>query len=257
MRAGCASAFARSASLFCSRLKAVVFDRPILIYRNNTIKVSRSQEFFYFSDLLPYHQYMDAERMSSELTIPGPSRELLERIHAGEQAAFAVLVREYQPYAYALALRLVWDRIEAEDVVQESFVRVWRHIGSYRADVKFTTWLYAIVTRLSIDRIRSVKRRERTFVRYEEGEERSGDGGVSTLLDGLHNARLVEVVGSLVVQLPHTQRIVFTLRDLQDLPMDEVAVITGMSATTMKANLWHARRRMRELLAKSGMTEER
>jgi RNA polymerase sigma-70 factor, ECF subfamily len=200
---------------------------------------------------------MNPERTQPELKAPGPSPDLLDRVKAGDQMAFGTVVRLYQPYAYALALRFVWNRSDAEDIVQESFVRVWHHIGSYRTETKFTTWLYAIVTRLSIDRIRSTQRREKIVVRYEPVTEVTDDADGTALHDGIDNAQLVAAVRDLVEQLPDAQRLIFTLRDLQDLPMDEVTLITGMSSTQVKANLWHARRRMRILLVQTGMTEER
>jgi RNA polymerase sigma-70 factor (ECF subfamily) len=200
---------------------------------------------------------MDAERIQPEQMIPGPSPDLLDRVKAGDQAAFGTLVRQYQSYAYALAMRFVWDRADAEDIVQESFVRVWRHIGSYRAETRFTTWLYAIVTRSSIDRIRRTRRREKLEVRSDNADSRQDDTGAADLHNDLHNAQLVEAIGRLVEHLAPTQRVVFTLRDLQDMSMEEIAVITGMSAENVKANLWHARHRMRELLVRTGMIEKR
>jgi RNA polymerase sigma-70 factor (ECF subfamily) len=200
---------------------------------------------------------MDAELIRPEQMIPGPSPDLLDRVKAGDQAAFGTLVRQYQTYAYALAMRFVWDRAEAEDIVQESFVRVWRHIGSYRVETRLTTWLYAIVTRSSIDRIRRIRRREKLEVRSDDADRNPDDAGAPDLHNDLHNAQLVEAIGRLVEHLAPTQRVVFTLRDLQDMPMEEIALITGMSAENVKANLWHARHRMRELLVRTGMIEKR
>jgi len=189
---------------------------------------------------------MTASTTSEALhALPGP--ELFEKIRAGDHAAFGALVRQCQPFAYALAMRFVWDRQEADDIVQESFVKVWDNIESYRPEQKFTTWLYAIVTRLSIDHIRSRSRWRRIFVRGEnmgEFEEPADHESHDERMDTEH---LIATVRSLVRHLPRTQRVVFTLRDLQDLSMEEVEEVTGMSRDTIKANLCHARRRIREM----------
>jgi RNA polymerase sigma-70 factor, ECF subfamily len=181
---------------------------------------------------------------------PGP--ELFTQAAAGDREAFGGIVRHYQNFAYAVAMRTVWDAGEAEDIVQEAFVKVWLNIGTYRPEQKFTTWLYAIVVRIGIDHIRRKSRWSHIVVRdsgMEEcrhpSDEYSPDSAID---DRLIIARLRECVG----QLPRTQRMVFTLRDLEDMSMAEVMKVTGLSATSVKANLWHGRKRLRELLGRFG-----
>jgi RNA polymerase sigma-70 factor, ECF subfamily len=174
------------------------------------------------------------------------SPEVIERIKGGDQAAFETLVKRYQALAYSLAMRFVWDRQEADDIVQDAFIRVWENINEYRPEYKFTSWLYAIVTRLSIDRVRYKSRWRRVAITDEVGaEEQPGYALPDQQID---DRELIALVRQLVEQLPRTQRIVFTLRDLQDLSMDEAVQVTGMSATSVKANLCHARKRIRQLI---------
>jgi RNA polymerase sigma-70 factor, ECF subfamily len=177
-----------------------------------------------------------------------PVPEIFQRIKAGDHAAFRTLVERYQSYAYALAMRFVWDRQEADDIVQESFIRVWDNIGSYRPENKFTTWLYAIVTRLCIDRIRSRNRWGRVLVRDPLQTEQERPADQPSPDERIDNEQLIERIRGLVERLPRAQRLVFTLRDLQDLTVDEVEEVTGLSATSIKANLCHARKRVREML---------
>ena len=174
--------------------------------------------------------------------------EFYEKLRAGDREAFGALVRQYQGYAYALALRLVWDPGEADDIVQDSFVRVWKNFGAYHPEQRFTTWLYAIVTRMSIDRLRSKKRWHRLFVRNEEGGSAGEPADPSSPEDALDRQQLSAQIRDCVERLPRTQRLVFTLRDLQDLSVEEVGQVTGLSASAVKANLWHARRRIRMAL---------
>lgn len=187
---------------------------------------------------------------TSEVPCAQPAPELFERIKAGDHAAFGTLVRHYQSYAYALAMRFVWDRQEADDIVQESFIRVWDNIGSYRPEQKFTTWLYAIVARRSIDYIRAKSRWGRIVVRDESRGECEGLHTASSQDERLDNEQFIATIHGLVEHLPRAQRLVFTLRDLQDLSVEEVVEMTGMSAASVKANLWHARKRIRELLGR-------
>jgi RNA polymerase sigma-70 factor, ECF subfamily len=177
--------------------------------------------------------------------------ELFQRIKEGDHAAFGILVRNYQSYAYGLAMRFVWDRQEAEDIVQESFIKVWHGINSYQPDCKFTTWLYAIVTRLGIDRIRSQKRWRKIVMKEASEADCSPHSEAPTPEERLDTEQRINHIRALVQRLPRKQRLIFTLRDLQDLSMDEIVSETGMSSTTVKANLWHARKRMKEMMEHS------
>jgi RNA polymerase sigma-70 factor (ECF subfamily) len=198
---------------------------------------------------------MATEHPSTDTAQPGCPSDLLDRFRDGDHAAFAELVRLHQPYAYALAMRFVWDHAEAEDIVQDSFIRVWNHCSSFSTEMKFTTWLYSIVSHMAMDRIRRKKRWSLLLVRG--ASEEAEPGGQSTMDAALHNAQAIERVRSLTERLPHVQRLVFTLRDLQDLPVDEVARISGMTPASIKANLCHARKRIRHLLRAYGIREGR
>ena len=85
---------------------------------------------------------------------PSSTETIIERSRGGDGEAFRLLVKAHQGYAYALAFRLVCDDEAAKDVVQESFIRIWKHLPEYRPTVKFTTWMYRIVVNLSYDRLK-------------------------------------------------------------------------------------------------------
>lgn len=191
----------------------------------------------------------------SEATASQPDPGLLEKVKTRDHAAFALLVRRYQPYAYALAMRFVWDREEAEDIVQDAFVRVWENIGSYRSDERFTTWLYAIVTHLGIDRVRTRSRWKRVFTRDVHAWGDAEPAQQPHQEERLDGEQLMAAIRRLVERLPRTQRVVFTLRDLQDLSMGEIGEVTGMSPDAIKANLWHARKKMRQMLGRRSTAE--
>lgn len=171
---------------------------------------------------------------------------LLEGSKRGDLASFEAIVRRYQQYAYSLAMKFFSDADEASDIVQESFVRVWKHLGRYDSRQKFTTWFYKIVANLCIDRLRSLERHRRLFL--------SQEGELQTLADTRdwselqHRRHVLEIIRILAAALPPTQRTVFTLRDLQDLDVDEVAEITGLSVGSVKTNLHHARKFIRGAL---------
>lgn len=176
--------------------------------------------------------------------------DVVSRSRCRDLAAFERLVRRYQPYAYSLAMKFLCDEAEASDVVQESFLRVWNNIDRYDPHQKFTTWLYKIVSNLCIDRFRSIKRsrniflsRDRDPVMEDLPDERDWERSQS-------HEQLAQIIRMLSSRLSRTQRLVFTLRDLQDLTVEEVVEITGLSIGSIKTNLHYARRSIREILVK-------
>jgi len=173
------------------------------------------------------------------------TQECIERARNGSRSAFAELVRSHQQFAYGIAFRLLWDAHEAEDIVQETFVRIWRHLHRWNPDQPFTTWMYVIVTNLCRDRLRERKRRP--FLRMESEQMEQFEDPAGTL-EGPESVDLLNIIGRLTERLSLKQRLVFTLRDLQDLSVQEVAKIAGISEASVKTNLHLARRKLRALL---------
>lgn len=179
--------------------------------------------------------------------------DVLCRSQNGDEAAFALLMREYQSYAFALALRLLCHEEDALDVVQNAFVRVWKHLPAYDGRGKFTTWLYTIVTNLCLDRMRQRKREQRVI------DSSSSDTTEFPAQDDMEqrhcNADLIRRLILLTGRLTETQRLVFTLRDLQELSIKEVADITGLSKASVKVHSSQARKRLRQILTTEELLE--
>ncbi len=176
-------------------------------------------------------------------------QELIGRCAERDVRAFEQLVRQFQSYAFALAMRLLCNEEEASDAVQESFVRVWKHLDRYDRGRKFTTWLYAIVTNISLDRLRAIKRNRRLFFSRDEDPSIGDIQDERDLHEIQSNEELAGMIRALTDELPLKQRLVFTLRDLQDLSVEEVSEAAGMSIGSVKTNLHYARRRIRQRMA--------
>ena len=168
----------------------------------------------------------------------------------GDLAAFEKLVRNYQPYAFSLAMKFLCDETEAADVVQDSFIRVWKHIDRYDPTQKFTTWLYSIVSNLCMDRFRSLRRSRSLFLSRDRDpvmEDLPDERDWAAMCSG---EQLADIVRTLARGLSEKQRLVFTLRDLHDLTVEEVVEITGLSAGSVKTNLHYARKSIRGTLVR-------
>ena len=184
-------------------------------------------------------------------------REMIERSRNGDHQAFRQLVEQHQASAYTLAMHFLHDTDEAQDVVQESFLRVWKHLDSFHTDQSFPAWLNRIVTNCCLDHLKAARRRRVSFndeygIQLENLPNPIGPDGEA------RNRQLLPIIYRLVARLPRRQRTVFTLRDLQDLSVEEVANVTGLSAGSVKSNLHHARRKIRQqlqILRDSGFLE--
>ena len=172
---------------------------------------------------------------------------LVARCRSGDLSAFQTLMESHQQYAYALAYRVLREDDQAKDVVQEAFVRVWRHIGEYRSNVKFTTWLYKIVVHLCYDSMKMKSRRYRIFRMFSGHISDAEIPDSRNLGDEYEKKEAAEHILAIARKLPPKQRLVFMLRDVQDFTIDEIAAATDMSTSSVKANLCYARHSIRTM----------
>lgn len=160
-----------------------------------------------------------------------------------DETAFRTLVEHYQGMVYSFAFRLLCDDKEAEDITQDTFVRVWLHLSDYDETKKFTTWLYAITTNLCLDRI---KYRKRFFKKEFSKTELDQLCNPDDIERELINSEQAVLISLLTKELSTKQRIVFTLRYLEELSVDEIVRITNMTPAKIKSNLFLARKAIRE-----------
>ncbi len=172
--------------------------------------------------------------------------EIIQQVKLGNHTAFKMLVESYQLYAYRLAFRILCDNEEAKDVVQDSFIKIWKKINSFDSKHKFTTWMYKIVTHTAIDRYRAITKSSK--VNLEEVSFSFDTISDHNLLIDFENRQLGEMIKYLADNLPEKQRLVFVLRDLQGMDSIEVQEILDMSATMVKSNLYNARKVMKQKL---------
>jgi RNA polymerase sigma-70 factor, ECF subfamily len=176
--------------------------------------------------------------------------QMIARCKAGELVAFRQLVESNQQFAFSLAFRIVCNEDDARDIVQEAFIRVWKHIKEYDPGVKFTTWLYKIVTNLSYDCLKGEGRRKRLFIVASRTTDADGVSGQPAIDADTANRDLADKIKSVAQRLPLRQKMVFVLRDLQDLTVDEVADVLEISRESVKTNLCYARRQIRLTLTR-------
>jgi RNA polymerase sigma-70 factor, ECF subfamily len=172
--------------------------------------------------------------------------QLVSLASAGDDSAFTTLVTRYQPAVFRWALVFAQDPDEAEDLVQEVFVRAHRNLSRYRSDAPLGAWLYAITRSAANQSRRTRKRRLRLSLSSSAMPYRD----VYTTDPGgrVDRERAAALIQELFAELPSRQREIFDLVDLQGLSPAETAERTGMKPATVRANLFKARAAIRRKL---------
>jgi RNA polymerase sigma-70 factor (ECF subfamily) len=176
------------------------------------------------------------------------TRDVLERLRAGDAGAFEDLVTAYQHRVFAVAYRMLGNRAEAEEAVQEVFLRAYRALGDFRGEARLSTWLYAITSRLCLSRLGSAKRRL-AHVR----DEALLDGLVSaetSVATALEQREQQAALQRAISELPNDRRILVVLRDLEGLSYEEISQTLDLTLGTVRSRLHRARLELREKLEK-------
>jgi RNA polymerase sigma-70 factor (ECF subfamily) len=184
-------------------------------------------------------------------------RVLIERARAGDMGAFRRLVERHQRRAFAVAFALVRDENDAREIVQEAFLRAFKSLPTFQGGSSFFTWLYRIVTNLSIDLIRTWGRQagdleESRLDSAEAAEVEPPFVGRPDGADPLDVVRRGEIAARLQTALdalPSYHRAVIVMRELDGLSYDEMAQIMGVSKGTIMSRLFHARQKLQRALA--------
>ncbi len=165
----------------------------------------------------------------------------IRRSLQGDHEAFESLVRRYQRMIYALTYRMTGTAADAEDLTQETFIRAHQQLPAFRADAKFSSWLYRIAVNLSLNWRQRLARREQLHAEWGEGQSSSAS-----------DQKLSQRVQEALLQLDPKQRAAVVLTTYDELTHAEAARVLGCSETTVSWRLFAARRKLKRLLQKSG-----
>ena len=179
--------------------------------------------------------------------------QLVAAAKSGDQSAFEELVNRYERRIYRVALHITQNPSEAEDAMQDAFVKAYQHLGDFQGDSRFYTWLVRITVNEALMRLR--RRRPNVFSLDEpvEGDDNQmpreiEDWGPSPE-QRFEQSEMAGILEKVIGQLEPIYRVVFTLRDVGDVSTEETARILGISVPAVKSRLLRARLKLRELLS--------
>lgn len=186
---------------------------------------------------------------------PHPDVALVERVRGGDDSAYDTLVRKYERQVFRIAQHITQNREDAEDVMQDAFLKAYEKLEQFQGNSKFYTWLVRIAVNESLMRLR--KRRTGKMVSIDE-DIATEEGSVPRDLadwapdpeQNYGQAELAEILRKTIQGLPQGFRIVFVLRDVEGLSTEETAETLGLSIPAVKSRLLRARLQLRERLSR-------
>lgn len=198
--------------------------------------------------------------MSEELTsLENPAEQpnegmLIRRVREGERDLFCELIRPYERRVFAAAFAILRNEADAEDVAQEAMLKAFKHIGQFRAESRFSTWLIQI----TINEARMRRRKEHADIMEPIANREDQEGNYTPRdfadwreipLETLERKEVRQKLAEALAELGEKYREVFVLRDMQHLSIEETAKALGISTASVKTRLLRARLMLRDLLA--------
>jgi RNA polymerase sigma-70 factor, ECF subfamily len=226
-----ASAATNTVSKPTSQARLSVVDAPLKVHTKLTSTPTQAMSA----------PLTDAAQAARDLDL-----QLVERAQRGDKKAFEILVVKYQLKLERLLMRMVRDQDEIADIVQESFIKAYRALGSFRGESAFYTWLYRIAVNTAKNYMTASGRRmpTSTGVDAEEAENTDDSGMLQDMLtpeSALISKQIAQTVTQAIEELPEEFRLAITLRELDGLSYEEISEIMGCPIGTVRSRLFRAR----------------
>jgi len=178
--------------------------------------------------------------------------QVVGQILAGERDAYRLLVERHSRNIFRVAFRVLNNEQDAEEVVQETFLRAYRNLGKFEQRSVFSTWLYRIAMNCALDMKKKAKRTLHTLIIAEEPEPESGEVQVESPSASqdrlLYSDRVKKEVLQAMEELSEVERSAFTLRHFEGLSIEEIADVLGIQQNAAKNRIFRAVKKMREAL---------
>ena len=181
-------------------------------------------------------------------------REIIAQVLSGDTNAFELLVIENQKNVYNLALRITRDEQQAFDITQETFLKAFTSLKSFRGDSRFSAWLYRLTSNICIDYLRKEKKQKTISITYIDGEGEELD--IPDLRNNpeieLERCELREAIEKGLLQLSEDHRKILVLRDINGLSYAEIARVLDLEVGTVKSRLARARLNLAKIIGGAG-----
>ena len=170
----------------------------------------------------------------------------INRILDGDTNAFAVLVDRYKDLVYTLAMRMMKNREEAEEVAQDAFIKTYKSLDKFKGESKFSTWIYRVAYNTCLDRLKKNKRTQNTVTidEYTEHQVKTIDNA----LDKIEASEKKEAIQQCIELLPSDDSFLLTLYYFEELSLEEIGKIVGLKPNNVKVKLFRSRKKLATIL---------
>lgn len=172
--------------------------------------------------------------------------DLVARVRGGDEDAFRLLVGRHSRALFGIAWRITGNSADADDVVQETFLRAYRRLDSYDGRAAFSTWLYRIAVNCAIDLNDSRRRREAPIAEVEDLSHLPQAQATPERV--AHAAEMQRAIDDALTRLSGNERTAFVLRHYEGVPLEEIGEILGTRVSATKNTIFRAVRKLREQL---------
>ncbi len=178
--------------------------------------------------------------------IKNTDQYLIDKTLEGDTNAFGELVDRYQNFVYTIAIRILKVSEEAEEVAQDSFIKAYDSLKTFRGESKFSTWLYRIVYHKSLDRVKMNKRHRA----YEFNEEITDDSlnHIENGLESMLNSERSDMIKKCIAGLPEDEAAIITLYYFEEQSVKEISKVTDLTEDNIKVKLFRSRKKLFSLL---------
>lgn len=172
----------------------------------------------------------------------------IDSILNGDANAFTVLVDRYKDLVFTIALRMMKHREEAEEVAQDTFIKVYKSLNKFKGDSKFSTWIYRVAYNTCLDRLKKNKRQQYTVEinEYTEHQIKTLD----TALDKIEAKEREQAIQDCLVLLPSEDSFLLTLYYFEELSLEEIGKIVDLKPNNVKVKLFRSRKKLATILRK-------
>ena len=164
----------------------------------------------------------------------------------GNSNAFNILVDRYKDLVFSLALKMVKNREEAEEVAQDTFIKVFKSLSQFKGDSKFSTWIYKVTYNTCLDRLKKQKR-EQQVVSIDEFNTNQIKS-IDNALDKMENEEREKAIQDCIQLLPADDAFLLTLFYFEDQSLEEIAKVIGLTANNVKVKLFRSRKKLTTIL---------
>jgi len=165
--------------------------------------------------------------------------QLVQLSRHGDLQAFGKLVEQEETFVFRVAFRMLGNEADARDAVQDCFLRVWKRLSTYNPKRCWRTWLYAVISNCCCDMLRQRKRRQKFQSEDVDVNRQVDDRDTASRFE---QQELVRAIRLCAERLHPRQQMVFVLRDLEELELEEIAMILKCSVGSVRSNLYYARK---------------